>query len=84
MFDDIPAPLARKPRTVQSVSWTKCATQARCQDCQKAQHAGAAILARKAQMRRRTSDTDQMLCYEHAIPYRDADEAIAKKEAITK
>ncbi len=85
MFDlaDV-TPKPTKPAAAPSLiaKWSASNTSAKCVTCQQSQHAGAAILARRANWKRtHPLDRDLLLCYSHAIPLRDADEAQARKVA---
>lgn len=65
-------------KNVKPPQWSADTTRARCDECMAAQHAGAAALSRKSQWRRRHDGTELRLCYDHATPIRDADDAAAK------
>jgi hypothetical protein len=77
--------VARKPGQPSTAAhWSANTTTAKCVDCQAAQHAGAAILARRATRRRTVpGQPPGLYCYPHAIPRYDEDARQAQKAKVT-
>jgi len=85
LFDPPDPPPAPRPGTRQATGkprWTKYAPKypVRCDDCMQvlAESQGHGPAARQARMRRRTPDSDRLVCYDHARQWRAFDELSVK------
>lgn len=74
LFGDPPAPKPEPP-AIEGVKWSRVKTSTKCEHCVLAliETHGEAPASKTARFRRRTAETDVLLCHEHAHPLRQAD-----------
>lgn len=74
LFGEPPAPKPERP-AIEGPVWSRVKTSTKCAHCVRAliETHGEAPASRTARFRRRTKDTDVLLCHEHAQRLRQAD-----------